>query len=334
MQSQEEDQTATYGAQDSQAGESTARMDDGHSLYDDDSMLDDPPVMTPRPKLSGKHAFADYPSQYEDIRRELKGTKPSEEDEDMTEMPTTPATQQRIPDMSMTPSSSPFPATSHLPETTRQRPTDPLLHRVLDKNYRIQATPHTAQRRPERQDTTHRTPVTKRAWQNDSSPMSSPVMAPQLHSEIFSSPIARGFHTNAPRTPGVSVQTPAKGQARDDTTRRFSAHMPKDEIDWQSDSDDGNPFGISPPKTIQFAIPQSRLLQTPGKLQSLYSESERGGFMSCVMEYGARLTAKPAREASKRIVDDLLRTAGGGDDTEQSDSPSMVKMRNDLDDTF
>ena len=43
-----------------------------------------------------------------------------------------------------------------------------------------------------------------------------------------------------------------------------------------------------------------------------------------------------AREASKRIVEDLLTTAGAGfDDTDAlGDSPSVVAMKNDLDDSF
>jgi len=61
---------------------------------------------------------------------------------------------------------------------------------------------------------------------------------------------------------------------------------------------------MSPPKTIQFAIQPSKLLQTP------------------------------AREASKRIVDDLFLSAGVGYDTEEDDSPSMVKMKSELDDSF
>ena len=60
---------------------------------------------------------------------------------------------------------------------------------------------------------------------------------------------------------------------------------------WDSDSEDedddidaatGMPRGASPPKTMSFHIPQSRLLKTP------------------------------AKEASKRIVDDILDTAGVG----------------------
>lgn len=80
------------------------------------------------------------------------------------------------------------------------------------------------------------------------------------------------------------------------------------------DSDDDDDLGdMSPPKTMQFHVPQSRLLQTP------------------------------AREASKKIVDDLLLTAGadatdeieGIDDPSMGDepSPSVVRRAYD-DDTF
>jgi DASH complex subunit ASK1 len=54
---------------------------------------------------------------------------------------------------------------------------------------------------------------------------------------------------------------------------------------------------MSPPKTMQFYVPQSRLMQTP------------------------------AREASKRIVEDLLLTAGADgtdDDIEGLDDPSVI----------
>lgn len=74
----------------------------------------------------------------------------------------------------------------------------------------------------------------------------------------------------------------------------------KQQHSWESDSDDdedGMGVGMSPPKTMQFHVPQPRLLRTP------------------------------AREASKRIVEDLLLTAGGNvtDDLEDEDSPSVVQ---------
>lgn len=97
------------------------------------------------------------------------------------------------------------------------------------------------------------------------------------------------------------MQTPARGRA----TRDVGV---TDEITWDSDSEDAEDvyktLGMSPPKTIQFAIPPNRVLQTP------------------------------AREASKRIVEDLLMTAGAGGYDEE-DSPSMIKPSNNLlDDSF
>lgn len=78
------------------------------------------------------------------------------------------------------------------------------------------------------------------------------------------------------------------------------------------DSDEDEDFfaDISPPKTMQFHVPQSRLVQTP------------------------------AREASKKIVDDLLLTAGADatDDIEDDSlefevpSPSVVKQGWQIDD--
>ncbi|KFY39234.1 hypothetical protein V494_04071 [Pseudogymnoascus sp. VKM F-4513 (FW-928)] len=166
----------------------------------------------------------------------------------------------------------------------------------MDKNYRLQATPHTAQKQA-------KAAQSKPSWRDLESPSSSsPIQAPQLHHEIFSSPIRQPqIRPNAaPRTPGVSVQTPA----REKSTKDIGI---TDEITWDSDSEDAEDvyktLGMSPPKTIQFAIPPNRVLQTP------------------------------AREASKRIVEDLMMTAGGGEYEE--DSPSMVKPSNNLlDDSF
>ena len=206
---------------------------------------------------------------------------------------------------------------------TQQQNHDPLMHRVLDKNYRIQATPMTQRRQRQAPASTKPTPATaskKELW--DDSPQSSPeVSAPQLRSELFSPT------KPAPRTPGVSVMTPAARRtgppppttstgkqlfsaqdkayaATRDRTR--ASHMFED-----SDEDDDD-FGpeFSPPKTMQFHVPQSRLVQTP------------------------------AREASKKIVEDLLLTAGADatDDIEDDDyefeipSPSVVKQGWEIDD--
>lgn len=90
--------------------------------------------------------------------------------------------------------------------------------------------------------------------------------------------------------------TPAIGRSH---SAAKSGKKVKQQQIWDSDSDDDESdvgAGMSPPKTMQFHVPQPRLLRTP------------------------------AREASKRIVEDLLLTAGGNvtDDLEE-DSPSVVQ---------
>jgi DASH complex subunit ASK1 len=80
--------------------------------------------------------------------------------------------------------------------------------------------------------------------------------------KIAAASAARG----APRTPGISVQTPATGRKMKDVYggERSADRGYTEEITWESDSDDAF-GGMSPPKTIQFALPPSKLLQTPGK---------------------------------------------------------------------
>ncbi|KAL1899087.1 hypothetical protein Sste5346_003009 [Sporothrix stenoceras] len=257
----------------------------------------------------------------------------------------------RLPNMSMTPRQS-------LDERNRRaledeqanarRQKDPLMHRVLGKDYRIQATPHknTAQgispmrlKVTDRQDPSRnreeKEKAAKRpAWQ-ESSPMSSPEIAvPKLRSAAFMSPMRAAYRNkltaavSGPRTPGVSVQTPARNKPKEivfddiETTETVqkSSHAPfartdtnkqknrdPDEIRWESSDEDGDDLygGMSPPKTINFALPPSKLLQTP------------------------------AREASKRIVEDILLTAGEDLDRSSEYSPTMVKMNADiLDETF
>jgi len=106
----------------------------------------------------------------------------------------------------------------------RSRKQDILLHRVLDSNWRLRATPFQNTNIESKSDT----------------PCSSPI-EPRLHSVLF--------------TPKRTVQE-------------------------ESDSEDFDGM-MSPPVTMQFSVPQSRLLQTP------------------------------AREVASRLVDDILRTAGG-----------------------
>ncbi|MCJ1304545.1 DASH complex subunit ask1 [Hypocenomyce scalaris] len=260
---------------------------------------------TPRPGHSRTKGqpptIAPFSSPYEALRREIQGPA------DTSTLPSTPRQQSQL--QSETPQSSPFMPPSTAAQLRHRTPAkDILLHRVLDKNYRLQATPHAqpSSRLPHPKSAAQTPRTTGRKYHDSASPDSSPpVPAPELHAEIFDSPARRR------RTPGISVLTPAaksknmKSEFRSATQRTPGADAHgkgKGRGIWDSDSDedvDGNgdyPEGMSPPKTMQFHIPQSKLLRTP------------------------------AREASKRIVEDLLLTAGGNvtDDLDE-DSPSVVK---------
>lgn len=279
MLSQSHDGNTTFST--SRTGDDTTiqarREEERERSYDqdDDSLLDNADISgsTPRaPQLrSGneKPKFADYPSSYENLRRELKGkavTTDNFEDVDDSELPlpTTPSQRRRLPKMSTTPESSPFDPTSYIVPGTTDKKTDPiLLRQVLDKTYQAKPTFHATPSTAKKQT---RTPANKPSWRDTMTPLSSPpIAAPQLHSEIFSSPIRQQYNKpTAPRTPGISVQTPARAKSRDNTRNT----QVKDEITWESsDEEDAEKFGAfdSPQKPIQFNVPQSRLMQTPGK---------------------------------------------------------------------
>ncbi|KAK5624904.1 hypothetical protein RRF57_000620 [Xylaria bambusicola] len=314
----------------------------------EDSLLEDATITgsTPRPPTtkSIQAQFADFNSPYQDLRRELKSGSvfkddlPAEDDEygeggdgTMQLPPYHHGSTTRLPDMSMTPRSSSLlldePTIRH-PQSTTQKSKDLLLHRVLDKNYRLQATPlktiplagRTRGRSPQRkgiEEESEEDRARRALWAE--SPMSSPeITAPKLRSDLYMSPLKTRQRSRGggPRTPGISVQTPTTAKKRDIFAEVRSQEQGKgkgegeaDEITWESDEDDiddDSVFGgLSPPKTIQFALPPSKLMQTP------------------------------AREASRRIVDDILITAGAAPEESLEDSPTMVKVNhNILDDTF
>ncbi|KAL2796756.1 DASH complex subunit Ask1-domain-containing protein [Aspergillus keveii] len=213
-------------------------------------------------------------------------------------------------------SSSPFiPPVSHgKSRSTAKSEADPVMHRLLDKTYRVQATPlgkgYDSSR--SRFAVTPKAASTTKYALNDS-PMSSPEPeAPRLNSELFSSPFkpqtpgtgrkrrSSGNRLRITPKPGTSVLTPAKGG--------FGKRSEWDSDDDQFNDDDDDELGLSPPKTMQFHIPQSRLMKTP------------------------------AKEASRRIVEQLLYTAGANDTTEDigdDQSPSVIRRMERLeDDTF
>ncbi|KAL8782930.1 MAG: hypothetical protein Q9213_004986 [Squamulea squamosa] len=289
-----------------------------------DSILSTTPPEQSTPRPRSKHpqeqppSIAAFSSPYETLKREIKGTQPSQDDS------TLPSTPRNL--FQSHPNSSPFmpPSTAQPHRTPKD---DPLLHRILDKNWRLQATPHTTTRarkpgstttlpyrsgRTPAQNNIHGTPAA--AGKGTAKPQSaiddeldsSPAIpAPELHSEIFGTPARRT------RVPGVSVLTPARGKPTPGRKGTTGADVRggngKEKGIWDSDSDDEDvDGGMSPPKTMQFHIPQSRMLKTP------------------------------AREASKKIVQDLLLTAGDNvTDDFDDESPSVVKRGMlDEDDTF
>ncbi|CCC08159.1 unnamed protein product [Sordaria macrospora k-hell] len=326
----------------------TRGQDQARQRTTNDSVLtdtgDDLSGSTPRPpatkSIPSRPQFANLDSPYEQLRRrELKAAAEANKtpgfgsgsggdamEDDDSELIFQQHTA-RLPDMSMDPHRAPNTPFGDLQETQQ---------RVGTANKDPHPPPHA------RQELSHpkgkgKAKDDRPLWQD--SFMSSPEMeVPQLRSAAFMSPIKSAYRGNtraaaaagayaartAPRTPGLSVQTPMAGRKTKDVFSTTSAAnatnagktpIPKgtveakkrylEEIDWESDSEQ-DPFGgMSPPKTIQFALPPSKLLQTP------------------------------AREASKKIVENLLLTAGEMPEESTEFSPSVVKMNPDLmDETF
>ncbi|KAF9882820.1 DASH complex subunit ask1 [Aspergillus nanangensis] len=319
---------------------SSARLDINHRADDLElTALSLSSHSTPRAQLDERHTHDDdgghyrddttltssiaHPSPYGSFKREVHGghhRPESPQYDDDSHLPSTPGRYSRPrgyshDDLSTTPmSSSPFvPPVSHEapPSTTGKRghhhkTSDPVMHHMLDKTYRVQATPigkgyGTAGR-------SKFTVTPKSSKYADDSPMSSPEPeAPKLRAEFFS-PVKgtetpgrnrqrrTSSHLRITPKPGMSVLTPAKG----DPHRKV----------WDSDDEfeEDETIGPSPPKTMQFHIPQSRLMKTP------------------------------AKEASKRIVEHLLYTAGANDTTDDiqfDHSPSLVRRAEQMeDDTF
>ncbi|KAF2430114.1 hypothetical protein EJ08DRAFT_688017 [Tothia fuscella] len=299
-------------------------------MSDDDNMLSSPSIggrhSTPRmPTTATKGqkpinappqpTFAeDYPSPYEALKREVDGKSGR-----AAGNPTTPGKIAALPDMTMTPETSPFTVhTLGLPSASTKNK-DTLLHQgILNRNYRVAATPHTGRKQKTVAATPSTANRTRRLLDFDES-LSSPLEeapAPQLRRELFSSPM------KGPRTPGVSVQTPGykkrfgrednaggipnRAVAPADTTRgRTGGGLTGRSLKaWESDDDEDDSFDMSPPKTIMFNLPESRILQTP------------------------------AQEASRRIVEDILYSAGGDITDDIDDSPSIVQRNRELDETF
>lgn len=210
-------------------------------------------------------SFAEYPSPYETLKRQVEGK--SAPPKHSSHQPRTPGKASVLPDMSMTPTSSPFEIDFDIapPSTSGKNNKDTILHQgILNKTYRVAATPHTARKNKALGiGATPQTANRTRRILDFEDTMSSPLEeapAPRLRAEFFS-PV------KGPRTPGVSVHTPGRKRfgglsfepaaAKDELTRGRSRV-------WSDDDDDDDDLLESPPKTIMFNLPESRVLQTPG----------------------------------------------------------------------
>jgi DASH complex subunit ASK1 len=181
--------------------------------------------------------------------------------------------------MTMTPETSPFAMHTDVPlSAMTNKNKDTILHQgILNRTYRVAATPHTARKQKMFAATPSTANRTRRILDFEDT-LSSPLEeapAPRLRAEFFS-PV------KGPRTPGVSVQTPGtkkrfgqKAQEADAEGGASAAEVTRGRTGggftgrsiraWESDDDDDDDLGMSPPKTIVFNMPESRVLQTPGK---------------------------------------------------------------------
>ncbi len=228
---------------------------------------------TPRPSTKQSKLQDETPSPYHALRQDFPNETAVDGDETQnqeTQLPSTPGGQPnafKTSEIAMTPDSSPVAV--DFASSSRPKPQlhpDPLLHRVLDRNYRIQATPITAEKFPKSsRRVISATPASRRRHQRPLSPTldSSPIRAPpKLHAEIFSSP-----ERKRNPIPGVSIMTPARDRAKLGPAILTPGVKPAfgNRFDSDDDLDDSDlQFGASPPKTMQFHIPQSKLLKTPG----------------------------------------------------------------------
>lgn len=62
----------------------------------------------------------------------------------------------------------------------------------------------------------------------------------------------------------MSVLMPARGRGLSKGESAKKPTLTEVGMGWDSDEDEGGDIGMSPPKTMQFHVPQGRLMRTPG----------------------------------------------------------------------
>lgn len=242
--------------------------------------------MTSNKDIPKQPSFAeDYPSPYETLKQQVDGKANGKASGKAAAAPTTPGRNTALPDMSMTPDTSPFNPHIDAPASIMGKSNkDTILHQgVLNKNFRIQATPLTSRKTAKSGATPGTANRTRRILDFEDT-MSSPL-------EEAPAPRLRGIYSpiKGSRTPGKSVLTPnVKKQfeerrtresnvdavATPEVTRGRTGGLTSRSIAWDSDSEDDDDLGMSPPKTIMFNLPESRVMQTPGKSKLVNLEEQ------------------------------------------------------------
>ena len=281
---------STYTGSPSQADLETPQPKARSKAPIEDSLLStprNPPARSEAPQVAG------FSSPYESLKRELRGSPPTQE----SDLPSTP--RNPGPSLMKVPTTTGTTQRSARRRTPAQTPAtsnhDVMLHRVLDKNYRLAATPLTTTRTgpraansalprrtahgptetPTASTTKHKPQPTGKSHLFDDLDSSPAIPAPTLNADLFQSPDKPPRR----RQPGVSVlssankiRTPRRpdndGLSAGERLRR-DAWDDDDDNDHKDYDDDEDTVGdllqdMSPPKTVQFHVPQSRLLQTPG----------------------------------------------------------------------
>merc|ERR1712000_455283 len=160
--------------------------DNDESLFDDGELSGSTPRVPPSTKTA-----QDLASPYESLKREMREQEGEGEGDQTTvlggdEESTVLFAQRtaKLPDISLTPRQL---IEKSGGQQSAQRGKDPLLHRILDKNYRIQATPHKPALRVSPLKSKGKERAEPAKW--DDTPMSSPEIAvPKLRGEAFMSP--------------------------------------------------------------------------------------------------------------------------------------------------
>ncbi|RPA85901.1 hypothetical protein BJ508DRAFT_373112 [Ascobolus immersus RN42] len=305
------------------------RADDDTTMHVDDSLLDsidmssaEPAQSTPKQQTTrgGKSIWAKMDSPYNRLRKELEDSK-NESSSNFLPAPTT-TIKLDYTDDSLVPLSSPLSIRRKPPTSTRQTRSKSAPQRSPSPDSDIlsldsspfQAPPTTTI--PLTDYPKNPTTVTQstKNWRIQATPL---AKTPSRYNRRGTSaaPTPRRLFTGGPNDTNESTtfnsspfaanppkhNYPATPSRKTPNRRQQSARgersvkLPPGV--YESDSDEDSFLGMSPPVTVAFSLPQRKLLATP------------------------------AREASRRIVNDILETAGAKEEESTMTTPIMMSAR-------